>query len=67
MREMLLADGDKTLGLGCGDGVEADGGTALAVPRTRPPPSVLRGMVKGDYWSMGRRIREKRKTTRLRR
>lgn len=44
LRETLLAVGDSTLGFGCGDGADE---SALGVPRTRPPPSVLRDMVTG--------------------
>lgn len=44
LRETLLAVGDSTLGFGCGDGTDE---SALGVPRTRPPPSVLRDMVMG--------------------
>lgn len=46
LSERLLAEGDRTLGLGCGDGTDGDGERAFGVPRTRPPPSVLRDMVK---------------------
>jgi hypothetical protein len=41
-RETLLAAGESTL-LGCGDGAAA---RALGLPRTRPPPSVLRDMIR---------------------
>lgn len=41
LRDMLLADGERTLG--CGDG--AEGGRDFAEPSTRPPPKVLRDMV----------------------
>lgn len=46
LSETLLAVGDSTLGFGCGDGDGADD-SALGVPRTRPPPSVLRDMITG--------------------
>lgn len=44
LRETLLAVGDSTLGLGCGDGDGADASLA-GLPRTRPPPNVLRDMI----------------------
>lgn len=44
LRETLLAVGESTLGFGCGDGADE---SALGVPRTRPPPSVLLDMTKG--------------------
>lgn len=44
LRETLLAAGDSTL-FGCGDGDGAE--SALGVPKTRPPPSVLRDMITG--------------------
>lgn len=56
LRERLLAEGDKTRFLGwfsCGDGIAAaDGERAFAGPRTRPPPSVLRDILAGDYERM---------------
>lgn len=44
LSETLLVVGDSTLGLGCGD---EDGAAEIAagLPRTRPPPSVLRDMI----------------------
>lgn len=42
LRETLLAVGESTL-FGCGDGDGAE--SALGVPKTRPPPSVLRAII----------------------
>lgn len=45
-RETLLVDGERTLVLlFCGEDEAAAGVKAFALPRTRPPPSVLGGMV----------------------
>jgi hypothetical protein len=44
LRETLLAAGESTLGFGCGDGADA---RALGLPRTRPPPRVLRDIITG--------------------
>lgn len=44
LRETLLVVGESTRGFGCGDGADV---SALGLPRTRPPPSVLRDMITG--------------------
>jgi hypothetical protein len=54
LRERLLADGDKMLGFCCGDSVDAAAARAFGVPRTRPPPSVLRDMIRCRLWEHGR-------------
>lgn len=51
LRDTLLAVGESTLGFGCGDGDGADE-SAVGVPRTRPPPNVLRDMITGT-WEAG--------------
>lgn len=49
LMETLLAAGESTL-FGCGDGAAA---RALGFPRTRPPPSVLRDIIRA--WEAGRK------------
>lgn len=45
LSDTLLAEGDRTLGFVCGDGVGTAGERDFPLPRTRPPPSVLRDMI----------------------
>lgn len=45
LSDTLLAEGDRTLGFVCGDGVGPAGDRDFPLPRTRPPPSVLRDMI----------------------